>query len=212
MYLNFFLSEEHFSIFCSNKQGILFKKKVEGDKVVNLPLSLQSILKTINEKQITIKAITCSIGPVSFSGDRLVLAFVLGFAKALKKETYGISLFEILEISALNNGMKDFFILLDTKKDSFVLWQNGVKFVVEKTKLEKELKNFAVKNLVIMGEEANLKHGLIDNIICFKNITDEMYAKAIDVKFDDKTLKIAKEPEYIKEPNITLKTKMVKKA
>ncbi len=208
MYCNFFLSENFCSIFCSKGQRILFKQKVEDDKVVNLPLSLQNLINTIQEEKKVIKAITCSVGPVSFSGDRLVLAFASGFAKATQKELYGISLFEILAINALDKGVKDFFILLDTKKDSFVLWQNGARFTVEKTKLEQGLKDLAVKNLVVLGEELNLKQGLVSNITYFKDITDEMYAKTIDVKSGNKSLKLAKEPEYIKEPNIVSNIKV----
>ncbi len=208
MYLNFLLSEKDCSIFCSTGQKVLFKHEVKDDKVVNFPLVLQKILNTVEEKQKTIKAVTCSVGPVSFSGDRLVLAFASGFAKAIKKELYGISLFEILEVNALDNGIEDFFILLDSKKDSFVLWKNGAKFIVEKAQLPEAIKNLAVKNLVVLGAELNLTRGLLEKTFYVEDITDEMYVRAIDVKFFNKSLQLAKEPQYITAPNIAPNIKM----
>jgi len=117
-------SSEYLSMLLTEENNILFSAKVfSGRRTAELILpQLDFILKTTNIRVKEIEKYYCIIGPGSFTGVRIGIAFTYGLSLAYNKEAIGINSFDAMAINNNDNGLKsDITVVSRLKNQSFGL-------------------------------------------------------------------------------------------
>lgn len=136
------------------------EKSIDSDKVaVDLPVLVESILKDIGFNKL--QAIGVIVGPGSFTGIRIGIAYSKGLSLGLNIPLYSVNAFEVYL-----NEFKNAFVAIDTGRGDFFVGSTDVQPCVMNMDEVEVLKS---KYKIVLGDKSyNLKNGI--NVLLEKKI------------------------------------------